>query len=98
MKEFYAKLYAKITNFDLYLHLIVGTATMLLFLHYELLVPGTLAVVTMARLKEVYDRSRPDHTYDGWDAYATCLGIPAGLLLYPLLESTVLKYLSTILA
>lgn len=66
---------------DKYLHLLVGTAiTVIVGQHHPL--SGELATIVAARWKEVFDKNNPEtHTSDGWDAYATVIGIIPGRLL-----------------
>lgn len=70
---------------DKLLHFVVGFIICLLFSQVHLAL-GTTATIVVAYLKEFYDSQHPHkHTYDGWDAYATCVGIvPAQLLMFAL--------------
>lgn len=69
----------KVKNFDKYLHLLIGTlAYLVLQPHFGILV-ALAAVAVIARWKEVFDKEHPDkHSYDGWDAYATLVGVVIG--------------------
>lgn len=65
-------------------HLAVGTlSSFILSLVNPFFANLTLAI---AYGKEYYDKQHPDkHTYDGWDAFVTSIGIPIGQILAALL-------------
>lgn len=67
---------------DKYLHFLVGFLICFLFSQVHLVL-GSVVTIVVAYLKEFYDKQHPTkHTYDGWDSYATCLGIiPAQILM-----------------
>lgn len=77
---------SKIKNYDKYLHLGVGTCiTVLVGLLHPIL--GQIATAIAARWKELYDKDHPDiHTMDGWDAYATLVGVVPGQIILALLN------------
>lgn len=69
----------KVKNFDKYLHLLIGTLVYVVTTTNFNVLIGLCATAVVARWKEIYDKEHPDkHTYDGWDAYATLLGVVVG--------------------
>jgi uncharacterized membrane protein len=66
---------------DKLIHLLGGTAIFILFSFFSITL-AMLVVAIMGVGKEYYDGLHPDkHTKDGWDAYATLLGVPLGMLI-----------------
>lgn len=64
---------------DKVLHLLAGWVITVLVGYFTYHIVGIFATLIIAGLKEKYDGRYPEkHTVDGWDAYATTLGIIPG--------------------
>lgn len=89
------QLIVKIKNYDKYFHLIIGTTIMVLVGQYNTLA-AEIATFIASRGKEMYDKGKPNHSSDGWDAFSTALGIIPGhiILMY---QQEILAYLKLIL-
>lgn len=71
---------------DKLMHLAVGTIIYVIVSMFSVIGASALVAVVGAG-KEYYDSKHPDkHNTDGWDAYATLLGVPVGMLIVKLLN------------